>query len=247
MVTAFLPRHGQRLLWRYGPTRVAGVCIAAAWVGLAVQAFQPSWTDQHHGPMLTGHVPDRGVIGGVGWWVVMVVAMMGPAMLGHLHHVAENSLRRRRARAVTLFAAAYLAVWSLPALPVVLLENRVDRDGPVVLVSVVMFAAIWQLLPVTGQGLRDCHRTVALPIIGRVADLAVIQFGRTAGWACVRTCAALMLVTIATGHNLAVMVAVTATILWERMSITPDRTTRHIAVGLSLTGVVLTIGIGIRG
>jgi predicted metal-binding membrane protein len=45
-------------------------------------------------------------------WAVMVVAMMSPILIAPICHIRLRSFTYRRARSVTLFVAAYAALWT---------------------------------------------------------------------------------------------------------------------------------------
>jgi predicted metal-binding membrane protein len=127
---------------------------------------------------------------GIAAWTAMTAATMLPSTLPVVHHVARDSLRRRRHRAVFLFTLGYLAVWTafggfaLAVLP----------QSPSVPIIVLLVAAAWQLTPWQRTALRGCHRTSPLPAATWRADIATLRFGVTNGRYCVGACWCLMLV-----------------------------------------------------
>ena len=55
-------------------------------------------------------------------WVLMLVAMMSPVLISPVGHLRVRSFAYRRARAITLFVAAYAAIW-------IVLGGRVGGSG----------------------------------------------------------------------------------------------------------------------
>src|SRR6201999_1979005 len=109
-------------------------------------------------------------LAGIGMWMLMIVAMMVPTALPAVRHVAANSLRRRRARAMATFAAVYALGWV--AFGVVLLAVSPAWSGvarAVVAAGALAIAAGWQLSGPKRRALRDCHRPSPLPPTGRRA------------------------------------------------------------------------------
>ena len=105
-----------------------------------------------------------GIANPIDSWVLMSVAMMGPAALAGVRHTRLNSLRWRRGRAMTEFAAAYLAVWAIfGAVALTVVAALPGGPGTVALAIVLALAAAWQLTPLKRRWLRDCHRSVPLP------------------------------------------------------------------------------------
>jgi len=178
------------------PERAAVAAIALAWLAAG----------------LAHAVAPAGAAATVALWTAMSAAMMGPAALPATRHVALNSLRRRRGRAVLAFLAGYVAVWvafGLAALPVVaLLEDAAGAD--VVLAAALAAAALWQWLPYRRRCLRACHRTVPLRPRGWRALAACLHFSLRYGRGCVGACWPLMLVMAVLLHaGLAWMIALT--------------------------------------
>lgn len=175
-------------------------------------------------------------------WLLMTIAMMGPAALPALRHVALNSLRWRRGRALATFAAVYLGLWLAVGAVVLLARPLWDGVEPALALTVgLALAAAWQLTTPKRRALNDCHRTSPLPPRGRRAAVGVARFGLLNGGACVRSCWPLMLVmALASSGALLWMAGLTALVTFEKLSEHPRRATRHAA---ALLGVA-TIGAG---
>lgn len=132
---------------------------------------------------------------GLPLWVLMCVATMIPAALPAVRHVAVNSLRWRRQRAITGFLVAYLGAWTafgLVALPLLtLVERALPRWS--LIVATTVFAVVWQVLPPLVTFRRRCHQTVPLPLRGWPAHAGCLRFGLRHGLACLGVCGPLML------------------------------------------------------
>jgi predicted metal-binding membrane protein len=148
-------------------------------------------------------------------WTLMCVAMMVPVVLPALRHVAVNSLRRRQGRAMAVFLAGYLAVWVVAG--AVLLPLFALPPQPVLLTGVLLFAALWQLLPARRACMRACHRTVPLPPTGWRAARGDLRFGLRHGVGCLGVCGPLMAVMAVPGtHHPLWMFGVTGAVLLTR-------------------------------
>ncbi|HXO09974.1 MAG TPA: DUF2182 domain-containing protein [Solirubrobacteraceae bacterium] len=176
-------------------------------------------------------------------WALMVVAMMVPAALPAVQHVAVNSLRWRRNRAVATFVAVYISIWiAFGALLVALSPLWSGADGKLVLAVALTLAAGWQLTVYKRRALRDCHRPSPLPPHGRRATAGVIGFGWRNGVACLGSCWAMMLaMAVASSMMIFWMVALTGVVLTEKLATKPRVATRLAAVLLG-AGALLTAG-----
>ncbi len=113
----------------------------------------------HHSLLLGG-----GAVVAVAMWTLMAVAMMLPTALPAVRHVAANSLRRRRPRAMATFAAVYALIWV--AFGVLLLaasQAWAGFDRTAVAAAALALAAAWQLSAAKRRAVRDCHRPSPLP------------------------------------------------------------------------------------
>jgi len=220
MTTALvLRRVDVRQLLLRRPELGASVVVVGAWAALLALAAQGA---------------HRHASGGLPYWTLMTVAMMGPAALAGIRHTGLNSLRWRRRRAMAEFAAAYLAVWmAFGALTLTVAALVPATPGSAAFAIVLAAAAAWQVSPLKRRWLRDCHRSVPLPPRGWAAERAALRFGLRNGAGCLGSCWCLMLVmVVASGFLWTVLVAgfVTA----EKLLLQPRRATRFGAAVLAI-------------
>jgi predicted metal-binding membrane protein len=190
---------------------------AAAWVLLV---FEPGGTaaHSHHAAALAGgNAPPALALG----WALMMAAMMGPLLIPPIRHVRDRSFARRRARAIALFAAGYLAVWMLAGIVLLGLAWEIRQAIPelsVQLMLAAVVAVVWQFSPAKQRCLNHGHAHPYLPAFGRAADIGALRFGLTHGVWCAGSCWALMLLPllISRGHLIA-MAAVTLWLSGERL------------------------------
>ncbi len=78
-------------------------------------------------------------------WALMVAAMMSPLVVAPLRHVRDRSFARRRARAMLLFLAGYIAVWMIVGvgLQAMALAARWAAPEPLVCLGVAAATAMW--------------------------------------------------------------------------------------------------------
>jgi len=153
-------------------------------------------------------------------WALMVAAMMSPLIIAPLRHVRDRSFARRRARAMLLFVAGYMAVWMVAGvgLQAVALAARSAAPAPPAWLGLAAATAIvWQISPAKQWCLNRCHRRPHLAAFGAAADRDAFDFGLTNGASCAGACWALMLLTLfaGAGHLLG-MIAVTLFVFGER-------------------------------
>ena len=160
----------------------------------------------------------------VAMWLVMVVAMMFPLVIGAIRLTAFRSLWRRRHRAIAVFLAGYVSPWLLFGLIVLLLQRSLLSEfrGAVLAGIGFLIAAAWQWAPMRVRALRACHRTRPLAPSGWKADLDCIKFGCSVGVPCVASCWALMLACAFAGHSALPMMAATAVALIDRGALRVD-------------------------
>lgn len=213
---------------RRSPERAVHVTIGLAWVVIVgVHAALPT---SAVGPEVS---PGGTAVGSVIWgtaalawplWIVMSIAMMVPAALPAVRHVADNSFRWRRHRAVATFLGSYVAVWAVfgvVALAGLTVWNATigpllpRQDVP--LLAALAVAVVWQLTPWKRRHLRGCLKSIPLAPRGWKAFRSCARFGARYGGRCTGTCWAVMLImaTVTTGH-LWWSIALTAVIVAER-------------------------------
>lgn len=246
------PRRPDPRQWlRRRPEIGAAAIVTAAWAILAAQAAWDGHAAAHAGMAATA-IPNSalalrawsGVTGGLGPWVLMTVAMMGPAALAGIRHTGLNSLRWRRGRAMAEFSAAYLSVWiafgiaALGATACIPAVTAWTATG-----LALAAAAVWQLTPLKRRWLRDCHRSVPLPPRGWRAETGAVRFGLRNGCSCLGSCWCLMLVmTVVPGAHILWTAALAGIVTTERLLERPRRATRlaALALGVAATGSLIS-------
>jgi predicted metal-binding membrane protein len=239
----------RRLLLRH-PELPAAAAVAAAWLALLATAARDALAGHPAAgmaamPGMRSAHPAAGLVAAAGLpgWMLMTVAMMGPAALAGVRHTGLNSLRWRRGRAMAGFAAAYLAVWAafgVLALAAAALFTGAAVPGPAALAAVLAIAAAWQLTPAKRRSLRACHRSVPLPPRGWRAEWGSLRFGLRNGAACLGSCWCLMLVMVAAPAGQVLwMVGLAGAVTAERVAQRPRAMTRFIAVACAFATVAV--------
>lgn len=232
---------------RRRPTIVWDATAAAAWLVLVAHvAVSPAHRglDLHH-PAAAAAAPYSAGVGAMVMWTLMVVAMMLPAAIPAVRHVAVKSFRWRRQRAMAEFVAGYVAVWVLVGVVVLTVLARWAPADTGVLVAVALTAAAgWQLTETKRRALVRCHRASPLPPRGRPATVGIARFAARNGAACVTSCWAMMVVmAVVTSGQLALMVALTGIVSAERLTKKPRRASRYgaLLLGVAATGAWLAV------
>ena len=174
-------------------------------------------------------------------WLLMSFAMMVPATLPAVRHVAFNSIEARRARAMAIYVVAYLAVWgafgviafALIVSTRTLIAAAIDRALFAIVLAV---ATGWQLTRIKRRAISACKRTVPLPPHGLRADRACARFGMLQAWRCILACWPLMLLMAAMPHPHALlpMIALATIVLVEERASNRDRLIVPIACVLAV-------------
>jgi predicted metal-binding membrane protein len=153
-------------------------------------------------------------------WVLMLAAMMVPLLVPPVRHVRDSSFSRRRARAIVLFVAAYVAIWMAGGAMLLAIATTARLVAPAspVAAAVMIGALVWQFSPIKQRCLNRCHFHPELRAFGFAADRDALRFGLAHGAWCVGSCWALMLppLVVSRGH-LAVMAAVALWLAAERL------------------------------
>jgi predicted metal-binding membrane protein len=156
-----------------------------------------------------------------GRWALMVAAMMLPLTVVPLQHVRNRSFARRRARAMFLFVAGYIALWMAAGagLQASVVAMRWAVATPLLCLGLAVAIAIaWQVSPAKQWFLNNCHRLPQLAAFGPAADRDAFRFGLTNAASCVGACWALMLLTMFVGQgHFAWMLVVTLFVFAERL------------------------------
>ena len=184
---------------------------------------------------------------GLGWWALMVLAMMVPATIPVLRRISFDSMWHRRYRSPLLFLAAFIAVWTAFGAAALVASGLVTLlgaghviHGAAATGAILLVAANWQLAPQHRRCLKRCHRTLPLGARGRPADRACLRYGLYHGRQCAGACWPLMLAMVP-GHGVALMAALTALTSWQRLARRPSRSLCAGAL-VALMGVVMLAG-----
>jgi predicted metal-binding membrane protein len=176
-------------------------------------------------------------LGGLWWylgiWLTMTAAMMLPSALPRVARLA-------RREPPLLFAAGYLAVWTvygLVAYGVFRLVTSFDTGwlawneaGPYLAGSLIVAAGIYELTPLKQRSLRRCRSPE--PAVG------AFRTGLLHGVDCVGCSGGLMVVLFAVGvMSLFWMVLVAAAIFAEKVLPQAVRLSRGVAVALVILGI----------
>jgi predicted metal-binding membrane protein len=187
-------------------------------------------------------------LAGMPMWSLMALAMMLPAALPAASHVAVNSLRRRRGRAVSEFLAGYLVLWLGFGVVVLTGLAALPTDRAVILLAAALgVATAWEISPAKQWALRRCHRATPLPPTGWRASVGATRFGVLHGGACVASCWPLMLVmAVAPSARLAWCAGLAVLGLAEKLTLKPRRRARRLGallgVGFVLAAVAVPLG-----
>ncbi len=214
---------------RRRPALVVDAAVSASWVLTATFAHA-----EHH----------AGAVARVELWAVMCAAMMLPSANPVIEHVARNSLRWRRGRAVGGFVAVYLGIWIAYGAVALTIAGLMPPPTAPALAAALLLAACWELTPLKLRALRACHRSVPLRARGWPATLSVIRFGSRNAGACVGSCWALMLVmTLVSSAHMLWMIGLTAIVCAQKLLPRQRRSTRISAAALvAAAGIVLAVG-----
>jgi predicted metal-binding membrane protein len=224
MTTISFPHQSRLFATR--PALPAEVLIVAGWIAALVLAPAP----------MAAMAPSMGIA----LWVPMVAATMVPSALPVARHVAVNSLRRRRNRAVLLFTGGYLAVsTAFGAIALAVLPHSRSRA---LLVLTLLAAAAWQLTPWQRRALRGCHRTRPLPAAGWRADAAAVRFGLGNGGYCLGASWCLMVVMCcAPGPPMLCAAAIGAGVFVQKTTEVPAHVARVGALALLVVALFAAI------
>jgi predicted metal-binding membrane protein len=232
---------GLAIALRWRPEWRVAALAAAAWLALL------AGLGMHRARLGPDHAP-IGVLAGLPGWSVMVVAMMVPVTLPAVRYVGLNSMRRRRQRAMALYTAGYVGAWALFGVTALatdhLLRAHLGLADDLVLALALAAAAAWQLTRAKRRALFACGTTVPLPPRGLRADVGCVRYALLQAWRCIQSCWAIMLVMVAVGHaSLVWMVALTALIVAEELTVRGRWVTRPAAVVLAAAAGAVAIGL----
>lgn len=170
-------------------------------------------------------------------WLLMASAMMLPGALPAAQHVATNTFRRGRSRAVCVFIGMYLLIWVVFGVAAELLITGVGvAPGGALFAVVLAAAAAYELTTVKRWALNRCHRSRPLPPSGLRSVTGIARFAWIGASGCVASCWPSMLAMLAAaGTRPLAMVGVTVAMTYERLTRRPRSGRQRVAVGY--TGV----------
>ncbi len=174
-------------------------------------------------------------LGGLGWylgvWITMMAAMMLPSvapMVLLFDRISAERARRNGPYVPTwIFAASYLAVWTLYGLAAYAVYRGVraldlevldwNRDGPYVAGALIALAGMYELTPLKNVCLRHCRSPMHFVLGGwRDGVRGAIRMGVEHGAYCVGCCWGLMLVLFALGVMSILWMAVVAALIFAQ-------------------------------
>lgn len=170
----------------------------------------------------------------LGYWIVMVVAMMLPLMLPGIRLVAFKSLRRRRHRAIAGFLVGYLVPWTVVGIAVAWLRQLPSTHTHWVTAVAFGVGAVWALAPWREFAVERCHSTT--PTLGPDSDRDCVRFGLELGGWCVAVCWPFMIACGLSGHGVLAMVGALVLGVIEGRSF--QSPTRVIAAGAAVLAVI---------
>ena len=186
-------------------------------------------------------------------WVVMMVAMMFPAVSPVVLLFDRWRRGRQRSVATTIaFVAGYLIIWSVAGVfafaAIVALDLQIDSSTTAVRVggAVLVVAGLYQLTPLKSVCLTQCRSPLSLimehaQLLGEGVR-GPLQVGIKHGGWCIGCCWALMAVLIALGvMHLGWMAAVAAVILAEKILPGGSTTSRVIGGLLLVAGAAVAV------
>lgn len=159
----------------------------------------------------------RALAGGT---LLMLIAMMTPALAGPLLHLWFRSLSRHRWRAITLFFLGYFMVWlSACAMLFIVALTLVSLTGSEMAAAGIALTAclLWQSSALRARCLTRCHLRPRLSIFGLMALVDPLFFGVRHGFWCVTACWALMLIPMCVADwHVPLMLLATVLVAYER-------------------------------
>jgi predicted metal-binding membrane protein len=220
------------------------VVAVAAWIVLTPLTAHPMGPLEHggHHGTLAGSAME-GFGSALAVWLLMVLAMMLPTTVPMVRYLGFGTEPARRQRSIGLFALGYVALWSLPGLPLALLSSAVGVLSGWPLAALVALAALWELTPLKLRALRGCCRTWPVRYTGPAADRAARQFGVRHAVPCLVSSGPAMAVLMLAGHPWPATVLLTALMMAQKLLSRPERWRVGVTLGgLATAALVLVIG-----
>ncbi|WP_158087105.1 DUF2182 domain-containing protein [Mycobacterium aquaticum] len=152
-------------------------------------------------------------------WSIMATAMMLPTAVPAARSIALNGKWKRRQRGQMLFAAGYLAVWSVAGLVVLTIGWLVVpvTTASQAVAGVLAVAAWWEVTRWKRRCLLACHRMRSIPPDGRAADTACIREGLRNGVWCAGACGPMMTAMALAPHAWWLMLTLSPVVAAEKL------------------------------
>ncbi|WLQ13263.1 DUF2182 domain-containing protein [Hahella aquimaris] len=159
-------------------------------------------------------------------WLMMVSAMMLPMLSGSVRRVKIMMPRYQHLRLMPLLVFGYSIVWLIAGAVVEVIRGiffqlpYIEHDviSPLPVGSLTFLAAaVWNNTSSRRKAVFACSSGVPMRISGWYAYRDAVYFGLIKGISCVKACLHVMLALVITGHNLWLMMIVTAVLLYERI------------------------------
>ena len=240
-----------------GPWISLLAAIGVAWSVIVVAEASGVAPALHHHALIENGPPVPVAVGlFLVSWLVMVVAMMLPAILGALREITDaGRIVGRPWHVPGAFVGAFLAVWSAFGLLAffgdMVLHHLVDATPWLaarpwlIEASVLALAGAWQFTPLTRHSLVDCRRARVTPAVMPVAERGPVRLGIVHGLACLGASWALMLLMFAEGFDsLAWMIALSALMTWQVIGRDGSRATKSSGALLLLAALSVLSGGG---
>jgi predicted metal-binding membrane protein len=214
------------------------VASAVAWIALIAapgdssavhSAMHPSAGVSFTTAMRAVLSVDRLTVAGINW-MLMLTAMMAPALIPPAAYVRQRSFTHQRRRLIALFVAGYAVSWISAGVLIACASLALTLLYPpwLALTVAAAIAVLWQCAPIKQHCLNRCHALPTLSAFDGAAYVDVARFGITHGVWCVGSCWALMLVpVVAPSYHVASMAAVAVLVIGERIE-PPARARWHL-------------------
>ncbi len=195
---------------------------ALSWVYLISAEISSSAHSHHHMPAS----PIAAVSGHLLAWFIMVYAMMLPMLSSSVRLLMWMMPRYQHMRLMPLLVTGYSIVWLAAGgvieltgmviyhLPV--LQQKALTNLPIGSLSFIA-AAAWTNTVSRKKAVFACSNGVPIRINGWHAYQDTIYFGIVKGINCVKGCLHVMLALLIAGHDLWIMMIVTAVLIYERV------------------------------
>lgn len=204
------------------PLSILVVVSSLAWVAMLVQHqhglgstdhFNIPPIDECHFDFLLKTLPNTKSLAVRGWcWLVMLLAMMSPLLVEPINYLWLRSLSRKRAITIISFLIAYIAIWMLAGIGLMLvaflLKLFSNNHWFTAFHLALILAVLWQVSPGKQICLNHCHLTPRLSPFGMAAIWDCCRYGFITGLWCIGSCWSLMLLPLSTPHKHIVLMAV---------------------------------------